>query len=428
MNVYDVNKIDKDQYAKLTKRPAINIESTLAIVKPIIEDIKQEGLQAVLRYAQKFDKFVGTKMFVGEEEFAEAEKELSDKVKNAIKTAYDNITKFHLQEIPKTISISTMEGITCSREFRPIDNVGLYIPGGSAVLPSTVLMLGIPAQLAGCERVVLSTPVKGNKVHPAVLYAAKLCGISEILKAGGVQAIAVMAYGDNDFKKVDKIFGPGNQYVTAAKLFVSIDPAGCAIDMPAGPSEVLVIADEAANPKFIAADLLSQAEHGKDSQVVLVTPSEDIAKNVENEVIAQLSVLPRKEIAEQALKNSFTLLVNDLDEAIEFSNRYAPEHLILHIEENTGYTNDISNAGSVFLGAYSPESVGDYASGTNHSLPTYGYARSFGGVGVESFMKTITFQSLTKEGLQRIASTVETLAEIEELAAHKNAVSIRLQK
>lgn len=428
MNVFDVNKIDKEQYTKLTKRPAINIESTLAIVKPIVEDIKEEGLQAVLRYAQKFDKFVGTQMFVGEEEFAEAEKELSDKVKTAIKTAYDNITKFHLQEIPKTISISTMEGITCSREFRPIDNVGLYIPGGSAVLPSTVLMLGIPAQLAGCERVVLSTPVKGNKVHPAVLYAAKLCGISEVLKAGGVQAIAVMAYGDKDFKKVDKIFGPGNQYVTAAKLFVSIDPAGCAIDMPAGPSEVLVIADEAANPKFIAADLLSQAEHGKDSQVVLVTTSHEIARNVGNEVIAQLSVLSRKEIAEQALQNSFTLLVNDLDEAIEFSNRYAPEHLILHIDENTGYTNDISNAGSVFLGAYSPESVGDYASGTNHSLPTYGYARSFGGVGVESFMKTVTFQSLTKEGLQRIASTVETLAEIEELAAHKNAVSIRLQK
>jgi len=243
-----------------------------------------------------------------------------------------------------------------------------------------------------------------------------------------VQAIALMAYGDKDFKKVDKIFGPGNQYVTAAKLFVSIDPAGCAIDMPSGPSEVLVIADDEANPQFIAADLLSQAEHGKDSQVVLVTTSQNIAKNVENEVIAQLSMLPRKEITEQALQNSFTLLVNNLDEAIEFSNQYAPEHLILHVEENTGYTNDIINAGSVFLGAYSPESVGDYASGTNHSLPTYGYARSFGGVSVESFMKTITFQSLTKEGLQRIASTVETLAELEELAAHKNAVSIRLQK
>ncbi len=428
MNVFDLNKIDKEQYTKLTKRPAINIESTLAIVKPIIEDIKEEGLQAVLRYAQKFDKFAGAEMFATEVEFAEAEKELSDKVKLAIKTAYDNITKFHLQEIPKSISINTMEGITCSREFRPIDNVGLYIPGGSAVLPSTVLMLGIPAQLAGCERVVLSTPVKGNKIHPAVLYAAKLCGISEILKAGGVQAIAVMAYGDKDFKKVDKIFGPGNQYVTAAKLFVSIDPAGCAIDMPAGPSEVLVIADESANAQFIAADLLSQAEHGKDSQVVLVTTSKELAKTVETEVETQLAVLPRKEIAKQALLNSFTLLVNNLDEAIEFSNQYAPEHLILHVEENTGYTNDIINAGSVFLGSYSPESVGDYASGTNHSLPTYGYARSFGGVSVESFMKTITFQSLTKEGLQRIASTVETLAEIEELAAHKNAVSIRLQK
>ena len=428
MNVFDINTLDKEQYIQLTKRPAINIESTLMIVKPIVEDVKAEGLQSVLRYAQKFDNFIGTNLFVTEEEFVEAEKELSEKVKNAIKVAYDNITKFHLQEIPKSITINTMEGITCSREFRPIDNVGLYIPGGSAILPSTVLMLGIPSQLAGCERVVLSTPVKGNKVHPAVLFAAKLCGIKEILKAGGVQAIALMAYGDKDFKKVDKIFGPGNQYVTAAKLFVSIDPAGCAIDMPAGPSEVLVIADDKANSKFIAADLLSQAEHGKDSQVVLVTTSPDIAKSVGNEVLAQLSVLPRKQIAEQALKNSFTLLVNDLDEAIEFSNQYAPEHLILHVEENSGYTNDIINAGSVFLGAYSPESVGDYASGTNHSLPTYGYARSFGGVSVESFMKTVTFQSLTKEGLQRIASTVETLAELEELAAHKNAVTIRLQK
>jgi len=428
MKLFDVNTIDARQYSELTKRPAINFESTLTIVKPIVEDVKAGGIQSVLRYAQKFDKFVGTNLFVTKEEFAAAEMLLEERVKTALRTAYENISKFHVLEIPKTISVDTMEGISCSREFRPIDNVGLYIPGGSAVLPSTVLMLGIPAQLAGCRRVVLSTPVKGNNIHPAVLYAAQLCGITEIIKAGGVQAIALMAYGDKDFKKVDKIFGPGNQYVTAAKLFVSIDAAGCAIDMPAGPSEVLVIADNTANPKFIAADLLSQAEHGKDSQVILVTTSPVLASAVENELIGQLSLLPRKEIAEQALSNSFTLLTNTLDEAIEFSNAYAPEHLILHIQEPTGYTNDIINAGSVFLGAYSPESVGDYASGTNHSLPTYGYARSFGGVSVESFMKTVTFQSLTKAGLQNIASTVETLAEIEELAAHKNAVSIRLGK
>ena len=427
MTTYDLQAMDAEQIVKLTKRPAINFESTMTIVKPIIEDVKTNGMKSVLSYAQKFDNFSGKNVLVTEVEIADAENTLDDKVKSALEAAYENIRNFHVQEIPRTITLETKKGITCSREFRPIDNVGLYIPGGSAVLPSTVLMLGVPAQLAGCPRVVLCSPVKGGQLHPAVLYAAKLCGIKEILKVGGAQAIALMAYGDSTFIKVDKVFGPGNQFVTAAKLLVSIDAEGCAIDMPAGPSEVLVIGDEKSNPRFIAADLLSQAEHGKDSQVIFVTTSDAVAKKVQDELLLQLNELPRKEIAGQALQNSFILKTNTLDEAIAFSNAYAPEHLILHVVEPSYYVQDIINAGSVFLGEYSPESVGDYASGTNHSLPTYGYARSFGGVSVESFMKTVTFQTLTKAGLQKIASTVETLAEVEELIAHKNAVSIRLQ-
>jgi histidinol dehydrogenase len=288
-------------------------------------------------------------------------------------------------------------------------------------------MLGIPAQIARCPRVVLCSPVKGKRVNYALLYAAQLCGIKEIIKIGGAQAIGLMAYGNEDFTKVDKIFGPGNQYVTASKLLVSVDPAGCGIDMPAGPSELLIIADEYANPSFIVADLLSQAEHGPDSQVIFVTTSENLAKLVNSELRTQKTLLPRFEIIEQSLKNSFTLLVDNIYDAIEFSNKYAPEHLIMNVKKPHDYTEKIHNAGSVFLGEYSPESAGDYASGTNHSLPTSGYARSLGGVGVESFMKSITFQHLSKEGLKRISHAIETLAETEGLTAHKNAVSIRIK-
>jgi histidinol dehydrogenase len=288
-------------------------------------------------------------------------------------------------------------------------------------------MLGIPAQLAGCPRVVLCTPVKGYKINPAVLYAAQLCGITEIIKIGGAQGIALLAYGDPSLRKVDKIFGPGNQYVTAAKLLVSIDPSGCAIDMPAGPSELLVISDESANPAFIAADLLSQAEHGKDSQVIYVTTSQEKAASVENEIDRQLESLPRKNLAQESLKNSFILITETIQDAVKFSNLYAPEHLILNLRQPDDFVKLIQNAGSVFLGEYSPESAGDYASGTNHSLPTSGFARSFSGVSVESFMKAISFQSLTKEGLESISSAIETLAEEEGLFAHKNAVTIRLK-
>jgi histidinol dehydrogenase len=428
MNQFKLKITDEQKIRELIKRPAINYEKTISTIKPILKEIKKKGLPAAVKYAVKFDGFSSSSVFVDEKEFLTAERSLDKKVKVALETAYNNIRKFHLGQIPRSYQVETQPGITCSREFRPIENVGLYIPGGNAVLPSTVLMLGIPAQLAGCNRIVLSTPVKGNEVNPALLYAASLCGINKIIKIGGAQGIALLAYGSKDFPKVDKIFGPGNQYVTAAKLQISIDPDGCAIDLPAGPSELLVISDEHANPVFIAADLLSQAEHGSDSQVIFVTNSTELARHVKKEINKQIVSLPRKNIAELSLKNSFVLIADNIHDAIFFSNRYAPEHLILHVKKPDQYSNLILNAGSVFLGEFSPESVGDYASGTNHSLPTSGYARSSGGVCVESFIKSISFQSLTKAGLKKISSAVETLADTEGLFAHKNAIVVRLKK
>ncbi len=428
MKIYFYEKLTDAEKENLLKRPSIDIEKVFTIVKPVLSDIKQNGLTAVLKYAKQFDGFESDNIKVTQQEFEEAERNLDIKIKSALKTASDNITKFHSKQIPHSYEIETMEGVKCSREYRAIENVGLYVPGGSAVLPSTMLMLGIPAKLAGCKRVVVCSPAKDNKINYPLLYAAKLCGIVEFYKIGGAQAIGLMAYGDKDIPKVYKIFGPGNQFVTAAKLIVSIDAEGSTIDMPAGPSEVLVIADESANPKFIASDLLSQAEHGPDSQVVLVSTSGKLINRTIDEINIQLSDLPRKEIAGKALENSFALIVDSLDEAISFSNNYAPEHLILNIAEPDNCKSKIINAGSVFLGEYSPESAGDYASGTNHSLPTYGYAKTYGGVNVESFMKSMTFQKLTKAGLENISVAVETLAEVEELTAHKNAVKIRLAK
>lgn len=421
------NSLNAKEISELTKRPAIDFEETYAVVKPILNEIKKEGLSAAIKYAKQFDGFSSISIYVKDNEFLIAERSLNPEIKNALESAYANIYSFHKEELPAKITKETQPGVICSREFRPIDNVGLYIPGGNAVLPSTVLMLGIPARLPGCPRVVLCTPVKGDKINPAVLYAAQLCGIKEIIKIGGAQGIGLLAYGDPSFRKVDKIFGPGNQYVTAAKLLVSIDPSGCAIDMPAGPSELLVISDEFANPAFIAADLLSQAEHGKDSQVIYVTTSQEKAAAVEIEIARQLESLPRKNIAQESLNNSFILITDTIQDAINFSNLYAPEHLILNVSKPNDLIKLIQNAGSVFLGEYSPESAGDYASGTNHSLPTSGFARSFSGVCVESFMKAVSFQSLTKQGLENISSTVETLAEEEGLFAHKNAVTIRLK-
>lgn len=428
MKKYYYNKLSKKEITTLTKRPSIDLDKTFEVVKPILSDIKSNGLKAVLRYTKQFDGFESEEILVSVEEFAEAEKKLEPKIKKALKIAYKNIYKFHKAQLPKNYSIETMPGVNCSREFSAIENVGLYIPGGSAVLPSTMLMLGIPAQIAGCKRVVVCSPSKNGKINFPLLYAAKLCGIKEFYKVGGAQAVGFMAYGTEEIQKVNKIFGPGNQFVTASKLLVSIDSEGCAIDMPAGPSEVLIIADENADPAFAASDLLAQAEHGIDSQVILVTDSEALSIKVEKEIKKQVMALPRKETVLKSLENSFILITGSINSAINFSSLYAPEHLILNIKNATKIKSSIKNAGSVFIGKYSPESAGDYASGTNHSLPTYGYAQSYGGVSVESFMKSITFQSLTKEGLNKISKAVETLAETEGLLAHKNAVTIRLKK
>ena len=427
MRTYYLNKLSEEEVNGLTKRPAINLEKIFEIVRPVLNEIKAAGLQAALKYAKNFDGFEGNEIKVTKEEFDESEKELSLEIKSALETAYNNIKKFHLNQLPSKYEIETMSGVKCLREYRAIGNVGLYVPGGSAVLPSTMLMLGVPAKIAGCKRVVVCSPSKNGKINLPLLYAAKLCGVDEFYKIGGAQAIGLMAYGDKTIPKVNKIFGPGNQYVTAAKLIVSIDMDGCSIDMPAGPSEVLIIADSNANPAFVAADLLSQAEHGVDSQVVLITTTLGMANNIELEMVNQLENLPRKNFAAKALENSFALITESIDSAIEFSNKYAPEHLIINVKNAESYVSKISNAGSVFLGEYSPESAGDYASGTNHSLPTYGYAKTFAGVTVESFMKSMTIQSLTKEGLTNISTAVKTLAETEGLQAHKNAVSIRLK-
>ncbi len=427
MKKFYLKDLSEAEIKSLTQRPAIDTEKVFGIVKPVLQDIKNNGLSAVLKYAAKFDGFEGNKILVEENEFVEAEKNLSPKIIVALKTAMSNIEKFHIKQKPSSYEVETAEGVKCSREFRPIDNAGLYIPGGSAVLPSTMLMLAVPAKIAGCKRIVACSPAKNGKINDPLLYAAKLCGVKEFYKIGGAQAIGLMAYGDKTIPKVNKIFGPGNQYVTAAKLLASIEQGGSSIDMPAGPSEVLVVADEKAKPAFVASDLLSQAEHGADSQVVLVTDSESNAKKVIAQLEKQLEALPRMKFASKALENSFVLITENIEQAINFSNDYAPEHLILNIKDAELLKPKIINAGSVFLGQYSPESAGDYASGTNHSLPTYGYAKTFGGVSVESFMKSVTFQHLTDKGLKNISEAVETLAEAEGLQAHKNAVTIRLK-
>lgn len=420
-------KISEDEYKNLLKRPAINNEAVTGIVKPILDDIKRKGDSAVLSYAKKYDNLSESNLRVSKNEIEESEFRISADLREAIITAAKNIEAFHARQYPENYTVETMPGIKCTREYRAIENVGLYVPGGTAVLPSTMLMLGIPAKIAGCKRVIACSPAKDGIINDAVLFAAKVCGINELYMTGGAQAIGMMAYGTESVKKVDKIFGPGNQYVTCAKSLVSIDPAGCAIDMPAGPSEVLVIASKNADPEFIAADLLSQAEHGVDSQVILVTSSAELADNVSKAVDRQIKSLERIEFAKGALESSFILLVDTLDEAIKFSNNYAPEHLIINTENPEKCISEIHNAGSVFLGAYTPESVGDYASGTNHSLPTYGYAKSYSGVNVLDFMKGITFQQLDKNGLLKIAGTVITLAETEKLQAHANAVRVRIK-
>ena len=418
---------DKSTWASLLERPVLNTEKLFDTVGAIINRVRTEGDSAVLELEEKFDHVKLTSLAVSKEEMLEAESLVSEELKKAICLAKQNIETFHSAQRFIGKKVETQSGVTCWQKAVGIEKVGLYIPGGTAPLFSTVLMLAVPAQIAGCKEIVLCTPPgKNGKVHPAVLYAASVAGVSKVFKAGGVQAIASMAYGTESVPKVYKIFGPGNQYVTAAKQLVSLRDV--AIDMPAGPSEVEVLADEYANPAFVAADLLSQAEHGIDSQAILITTSETLQKAVEEEVNRQLALLPRKEIAEKSLANSKLIVVKTMDEAIEMTNMYAPEHLIIETNDYLSVAEKVVNAGSVFLGSLTPESAGDYASGTNHTLPTNGYAKAYSGVSLDSFIRKITFQEIMPEGLRKIGPAIEMMAANEQLDAHKNAVSIRLKE
>ncbi|NYI49425.1 histidinol dehydrogenase [Macellibacteroides fermentans] len=414
-----------DEWNKLIKRPALDVSSLFGTVQKVLDEVRTQGDEAVKKYGEQFDKVKISDLLVSETEINEAETLVDSELKEAILIAKNNIEKFHEAQKFNGNRIETTTGVTCWQKAVAIEKVGLYIPGGSAPLFSTVLMLAIPAKIAGCKEIVLcSPPNKEGKLHPAILYAAKIAGVSIIAKVGGIQAIAAMAYGTESVPKVYKIFGPGNQYVTAAKQLVSLKEV--AIDMPAGPSEVEVIADKNANPEFIAADFLSQAEHGPDSQAILVTTSEEIVEPVVKAVQEQLEKLPRKEITEKALLHSRIIVLKDDAEVIRFTNQYAPEHLIIQTNNYDFIADQITNAGSVFMGAYTPESAGDYASGTNHTLPTNGYARSYSGVNLDSFIKKITFQEITKEGIRNLGNTIEVMAAGEQLDAHRNAVTIRL--
>ena len=417
---------DRKDWAEILKRPVLNMETLRGTVCEVLERVQSEGDKAVLEYEERFDKVKLESLAVTEAEMKEAEENVPIELKVAILLAQRNIYTFHKKQKFESKKVETMEGVTCWQKAVGIEKVGLYIPGGTAPLFSTVLMLAVPARVAGCKEIVLCTPPnKEGKINPAILYAAQVSGVSKIFKAGGVQAIGAMAYGTESVPKVYKIFGPGNQYVMAAKQQVSLHDV--AIDMPAGPSEVEVIADETANPAFVAADLLSQAEHGVDSQVVLITTSEKLMEEVEYEVQHQLSRLPRWEIAEKALANSKLILVKDMEEAIAMTNEYAPEHLIIETKNYMELAEKVVNAGSVFLGSLTPESAGDYASGTNHTLPTNGYAKAYSGVSLDSFIRKITFQEITREGIQNVGPAIEVMAANEQLDAHKNAVTIRLK-
>ncbi|MGZ3902810.1 MAG: histidinol dehydrogenase [Bacteroidia bacterium] len=414
----------RDSWKELLKRPAIDILSLEKTVSKVLADVKQFGDLSVKKYTLEYDRADLKETLVSKEEFTAAAKLLSAELKAAIQSAKANITKFHDSQKEKVKVVETIKGVKCWRKSVGIEKVGLYIPGGSAPLFSTILMLGVPAQLAGCKEIVLCTPPdrKGN-INPAILYTARLVGITKVFKIGGVQAIGAMAYGTATVPQVYKIFGPGNQYVTCAKQLVSKE--GIAIDMPAGPSEVLVWADESCNSEFVAADLLSQAEHGADSQVILVSTYENVIEGIQYEIKRQVEKLSRKETALRALANSKAILLRNNNDALDLVNEYAPEHLILSCVDNEILADKIVNAGSVFLGNYSPESAGDYASGTNHTLPTNGYAKAYSGVSLDSFVKKITFQKLNRQGISNIGSVVELMAEAEGLDAHKNAITVR---
>ncbi|MEX0994479.1 MAG: histidinol dehydrogenase [Balneolaceae bacterium] len=425
MKTYIFNDLNKRDVERLCRRPKLDFESVFEQVKPILNAVKDQGDRSVREFTKRFDGFDPKPVAVFPEDCDSA---LNEEESRAIDLAMRNVHRFHREQSGPNLEVETIPGITCMQVTRPIERVGLYIPGGSAPLPSTAIMLGVPALTAGCKTIILATPPdeKGD-IPSSVAYIAKKIGAEKIVRAGGAQAIAAMAYGTETVPKVDKILGPGNQYVTAAKMMLQNSDAMISIDLPAGPSEVLVIADSNADPGFVAADLLSQAEHGPDSQVVLVSLTGFDIQTLNSALESQLENLSRASTARQALENSFIVQVDTMEQALSFSNRYAPEHLILNCAEADTYRESIRNAGSVFLGAWTPESLGDYASGTNHTLPTYGYARMYSGVSLQSFQKTITFQQATPEGLQKLGPTVETIAGIEGLDAHKNSVSLRLK-
>lgn len=425
---------ERSLWAEIVSRPHIDTARLTATVSEVLADVRQRGDEALKEYEERFDHVKLQSLAVTEEEMAEAESLVTAELKEAIALAHDNISTFHEAQYFHPVKVETAPGVVCSQRSIPIESVGLYVPGGTAPLFSTVLMLATPAQIAGCREIVLCTPptykpaTAGSRldVHPAILVAARMAGVSRIFKLGGVQAIGAMAYGTESVPKVHKIFGPGNQYVMAAKQQVSLGDV--AIDMPAGPSEVCVIADRTSEPRFVAADMLSQAEHGTDSQAILITDSEQMLAKVEKELELQLEAIPRKDIAAKALENSRMVLVSDKDEAMELSNVYAPEHLILATDEWPTLAGKVVNAGSVFLGKYACESAGDYASGTNHTLPTHGYAMAYSGVNLDSYCRKVTFQMLTEEGIRSIGRAVERMAEAEQLFAHKNAMTLRINK
>ena len=416
----------REDRQSLVARPAMDVTTLFDTVRTVLEEVRREGDAAVKRYEEKFDKVRLESLRVSESEMEEACHLVSEELKQAILTAKKNIETFHAAQRFTGQKVETTEGVTCWQKAVAIEKVGLYVPGGTAPLFSTVLMLAVPAHIAGCREIVLCTPPnREGKVHPAIIFAAQAAGVSKIFKAGGIQAIAAMAYGTETVPKVYKIFGPGNRYVTAAKQLVSLRDV--AIDMPAGPSEVEVIADEAANPEFIAADFLSQAEHGADSQALLLTSAESIVPAVVDAIHRQLSALPRKDITERALEHSRIIVLRDEQEIVDFTNMYAPEHLIIQTKNYAAIAEQISNAGSVFLGPYTPESAGDYASGTNHTLPTNGYAKAYSGVNLDSFIKKMTFQEITSDGIKSLGDTIRTMAAGEQLDAHRNAVTVRLE-
>lgn len=416
---------ERAEWNNVLKRSALHTEDIRPAVQEIIGKVRTEGDRALYEYEEKFDKVKLASLIVTPEEFDEAGKTLESGLKEAILRALENIRAFHAAQKFESKKVETVPGVTCWQKAVPIEKVGLYIPGGTAPLFSTVLMLATPAQIAGCKEIILcSPPNTEGKIHPAILFAAQAAGVKKVFKAGGVQAIAAMAYGTESVPKVYKIFGPGNQYVTVAKQEVSLRDV--AIDMPAGPSEVAVLADETANPVFVASDLLSQAEHGVDSQAVLITTSETLLRETQTEVERQLAALPRKAITEKSLESSRLILVKDLNEALDMVNEYAPEHLIIETKDYQDIAERVINAGSVFLGPYAPESAGDYASGTNHTLPTNGYAKAYSGVSLDSFIRKITFQEITREGICTLGPTIQVMAENEHLDAHKNAITVRL--